>query len=396
MDFSFTPEQQRFRDDVRALLAEERVQSILRDLNKLEPRVEHHPHQIYRWLGERGWLAPDWPLEFGGLGKTAIEGAIVTVELALAGVPDTIHVNTVKNVGTFLLMAGTLEQKRHFLPSIARGDLVVTILYTEADSGSDLSSLTTRAERTSQGYRLIGRKIYNVKSQFADYALVAARTGRSSNPQAGISLFLVPLRGAGVRVEIHPSITDEQFTEVIFDGLEVGVDTIVGQVHDGWRLINAALALERTGIDYNAKIRHWLDLVIDHACVTGQINNPLIAQQVAQLQAQIDAGELMGWRSTEQQARGELDPVAAAMSKWYNSEIGRCVTRLVFDMTGLEGGLSRWDAEAPMSGLLESAYREAPGLTISAGTSEMMLYVIVAGRLHTVQQGEVDDGSATE
>jgi alkylation response protein AidB-like acyl-CoA dehydrogenase len=195
----------------------------------------------------------------------------------------------------------------------------------------------------------------------------------------------VPLQDAGVQINPIWNMSDERFSEVIFNGAFVSAANVVGPLNRGWQLINAALSLERTGLDFYVKVRRWLDMVLDRARATGQINDPGIGQQLAKLQAQVEVGKLLAWRIISQQTRDELDVVASAMSKWYNTEIARAVTRLSLEMEGLEGILSRWDAEAPMSGVLEAAHRESPGLTIAAGTSEIMLYLISASLLQPSQ-----------
>jgi len=378
MDLSFSAEEDEFRQDLRAFFAEERVQGILRELERCKPRVEAHSQQIYQWLGERGWLAPNWPVEYGGAGKTAVEAAILSEEMARAGVPDTVHVNTVEIVGLFLLLAGTDEQKKRFLPAMARGDMVVSVLYTEPNSGSDLSSLSTRAVFDGDGYLLYGTKIYSLTTQFAQYGLAATRTRGGMSKYDGITLFLVPLRERGVGIRPLWNISDERFNEVVLDGAWVSPDNIVGPLHGAWELINTALSIERTGLDYYVKMRRWLDAIIARAAKTGRLEDPRIGHEIVRLDAQVEAGRLMVWDIISQLQRGELDNVQAAMSKWYNTEVGRHIARLGVDMEGLAGTLSRWDGEAPMGGLLEAAYRECPGLTISAGTSEIMLYVIAA------------------
>jgi alkylation response protein AidB-like acyl-CoA dehydrogenase len=271
---------------------------------------------------------------------------------------------------------------------MARGEMIVSVLYTEPGAGSDLSGLSTRAERSGDGYKLYGRKIYSLKSFMADYGLVAARTTAGVNPQAGITLFLVPLKAGdgpaeGVQIEPIWNITDERFNAITFDGAQVAADRIVGPLDNGWPLINAALALERTGLDYYAKVRRWLNLVIDHARTSGQLRDAHLGQRITALEAHVEAGRLMAWRIISQQARGGLDNVAASMSKWYNTEFARSLTRLALEMDGLESTLSRWDDEAPMGGLLEAAHREVPGLTLSAGTSEIMLHLISSAALQT-------------
>jgi alkylation response protein AidB-like acyl-CoA dehydrogenase len=372
---------ERFRAEVRAFFAEERVRQALDELRRLPPRREPGLHEVYRWLGERRWLAANWPEEYGGLGLGAVEAAVVSEEMALAGVPDLTHVLSIDIVGLFLLLVGTPAQKRRYLPPLASGEEAATVLYTEPEVGSDLSSLRSRAEPDGDGWRLHGRKVYSQKSQFAAHALSAVRTGPEGSGVHGITLFMVPLHAEGVRVEPIWNLSNERFDDVRLEGVRVTREEMVGPLDQGWQVINAVLSLERTGIDYQARIRRWLDVLIARARARGLLEDPRYSQQLVSLDAQLKAGRLLAWRVVAGIDRGELDEVASAMSKWFNTELGRQVARLALDVEGLDAVLSRWDPEAPAAGLLEAAYRESPGLTISAGTSEIMLYLVASSGL---------------
>jgi len=380
MDFSLTPEQEQFRRDVREFFGEERVQAAIDELRRLGPRREMFPGKIYRWLGERGWLAANWPEEYGGLGRSFVESAIVAEEMGRHGIIDVVRVTSIEIVGLFLLLAGTEEQRRRFLPPMARGEIFCAVLYTEPNAGSDLSGLESRALFEGDAYLLYGSKIYSQITQFAQYGLTLARTRGGSSRYDGLTLFLAPLEGPGVEVRPMWNLTDERFSEVVFDGLCVGPENIIGQEHEAWELINTALAIERTGLDYFVRSRYWLDRIIDRARDAGRLRDGAFADRIIALDAAVEAGRAMAWNMICQIDRGDIDPVAAAKSKWFNTETGRRVARLGLELDGLEGCLSRWDPESPLWGLMEAAYREAPGMTLSAGTSEMMLYTIaVAG-----------------
>jgi len=389
MDFSLTPEQERFRAEVRALFAEKRVAKVCHDLQTLPPGEEPGVHDVYRWLGERGWLAPTWPPRYGGLGAGPVHGAIVSEELGLHGIPDVVHALSVDIVGTFLLKFGTDEQKARYLPPLARGERSATVLYSEPGVGSDLASLTTRAVPDGDGWRLHGRKTYSQKTQFADHAVCAARTSEGTSKYAGITLFMVDLRAKGVHVGALPNLSDERFSDVRLLGVRVAPDQVIGPVDGGWQVITSVLALERTGIDFHAKARRWLDLVLRRALETGRIADPCVAGELVALDAEVQAGRLLAWRVVSLLERGRLDEVAAAMSKWHNSETAQRIALLGAELEGLDGALSRWDGEgaAPLGGLLEAAYRESPGLTLSAGSSEIMLYLISASGLKVFEEG---------
>jgi alkylation response protein AidB-like acyl-CoA dehydrogenase len=299
--------------------------------------------------------------------------------MALAGVPDDVHVLSIDIVGLFLLMVGTEEQKRRYLPPLARGESVATVLYTEPHCGSDLSALSTRAEPDSDGaWRIYGRKIYNQKSQFGDYALCAARTTDSDVRFHGITLFLVPLRSPGVMIVPVPSMENNRFNEVVIDGIRLTREHVIGDVDGGWQLINQMLLLERTGLDFHGKIRRWFNLVLAEARRSGRLADPVYAVQLSDLDGKLRAGRAMAWRMVSNLARGEPDPVSSAAAKWFVTEQARAVARLALEIGGLEGLLTSWDGQAPADGLLEAAYRTAPTLTLASGTSEIMLYLIAS------------------
>jgi alkylation response protein AidB-like acyl-CoA dehydrogenase len=379
MDPTLTQQQREFRGEVRAFLAEPRVRKAVEEIARYRPREEPAILEIYRWLGERGWLAASWPVEFGGLGKTVVEAAIVTEEMAFAGVPDDAHVLSIDIVGLFLLTEGTEAQKRRFLPPLARGESIATVLYTEPHCGSELAALTTRAEPDGDGvWRLYGRKIYNQKSQFGDYALCAARTTEAEVKFHGITLFMVPLRSAGVTIAPVWSMENNRFNEVILDGIRLTADDVVGRVDEAWHLIDKMLLLERTGIDFHGKVRRWFDLVLEQARETGRLADPVFGQRMADLDARLHAARALAWRQVANLAGGAPDPVSSAASKWFATEQARDVVRLAMELGELPATLSTWDPESPLAGQIEAAYRTAPTLTLASGTSEIMLYLIAS------------------
>jgi alkylation response protein AidB-like acyl-CoA dehydrogenase len=385
MDFAFTPEQAQFRRDLQAFFAEERVQAARERLAHSGPREDVDMRPIHRWLGERGWLAVNWPEQYGGCGKTSLEAAIVQQELVRHGFPDLLYVVNICYIGSFLLLAGSDYLKQTYLPRMARAELCASTLYSEPGVGSDLSALNTRAHFDGQVYRLYGKKIYSQTTQFADYALVAARTADGRNKYEGITLFFVPLKAPGVQVQPVLNLSDDPFSDVVFDGVELSPEHVIPPLHGGWPLLNAALSIERTGLEAHLKMRSWLDLLIARARETGRLSDPCIAEQIIALDTQVEAGGLMAWRMIAKQARAEFDDIGSAMSKWYNTELGRAIVRLGAQIEGLSGLLSRGDPQASLGGRIEAAYRECPGLTLSAGTSEIMLYTIAAAHLKVYQ-----------
>ncbi|MEW2500997.1 acyl-CoA dehydrogenase family protein [Amycolatopsis sp. NPDC047767] len=365
-----------FRRRVREVLETAEVRAEVAEIAAYGPERESGNPRAYGALGEHGLLAPAWPVEYGGLGLGAAEAAVVTEELVYAGVPDDAHVLSVDIVGAFLLAAGTERQKAEHLPPLARGERIATVLFTEPGCGSDLTALSTRAEREGEGWRLRGTKIYTQKSQFGDVALCAARTSTGPVAMHGITLFLLPLRSAGMHVEPLPGLANDRFSTVAIDGVLLGLESVVGAVDDGWRLMTDMLQLERTGIDFHAKARRLLDTVVARAAATGELDDAELAGRLAELDGAVRAGGTLAWEMVANLDRGTPDPVASAMTKWFVTEQFRPVLAAGADVFGLDGALSVHDEEAPALGQLDAAYRVGPAHRLASGTSEVMLSVV--------------------
>lgn len=360
------------REEVRRFLAGPAVRDELAALNQLGPGEEPGHLEIYRALGRRGWLAANWPVEFGGLGLRAVDAAAVAEELSLAGVPDVAHVLSVDIVGAFLLLAGTDEQRSRYLPGLASGELIATVLYSEPEVGSDLGALRTRAERQGAGWRITGRKVYSQKSQFSRHALCAART--PGEPDSGITLFLVDMHSPGVHIQPLWNSTEERYDDVTLD-VWVSDGDVVGDVNAGFAVLNTVLALERTGIDYQAKVRRWFDELERLARLRPDLRWELNDRFVA-LDAEIRAGRLLAYEAVAAIDAGTVDPAVSARAKWFNTELAAPVVALALDVAGADGLRTRWDGEPGWRETVESMYRESPHLTLSAGTSEIMLRIM--------------------
>ncbi|MFK4066960.1 acyl-CoA dehydrogenase family protein [Streptomyces sp. NPDC029674] len=366
MHFGFTPDQEAFRGRVREELGADDIRA---ELDRLAADTGREPdvRPLYRALGRRRLLAANWPREYGGRGTTPAEASIVAEELARAGVPDTLHVNTVQIVGMFLLHAGSDRLKARYLPAIGEGRSCASVLYTEPEAGSDLAGLRTTAVRDGDDFVISGVKAYNLKSDITDVALCAARTGAPDGRYQGITLFMVAMDAPGVRRETIAGIADEQFHRVVLDEVRVPAADVVGAVGQGWQLLTQALAVERTGLDYSLKAEAW------YAAVVAGGVQPEELERCGRFGAEVEAARLHTWRVLGQLKRGldEADTTCAAVAKYVTSEAARSVAAWANSLPPTPASVS--------ATLLEAAYREAPGLTFSAGTSEMMLQIAAAG-----------------
>ncbi len=378
MQLGYSKEQELFRQQVRQLLADPPVRDGIAAL-RADPDPEPDARPLYRELGRRGLLAVNWPECYGGGGRGLLDAAVAVEEMVRAGVPDTLHVNTIQIVGLFLLMAGTPQQQARYLPGLASGERFASVLYTEPEAGSDLGSLTTTAVPDPDGgWLLSGLKMFSLKGHLTDFGLCAARTGPPESRYQGITLFLVDLHAPGVRRSIVSSIADEQFARVELDDVRVPADDRLGEVNNGWPLVTQALTVERTGLDYCLKSERWLAAACDVLVATNgpQGVDGAVLEEVGRYGAAVDAGRLLAWQVLAGLADGEVDELAAATAKFYTSELAQRIAGWATARLAGSAGDPRLPAEAVC--LLEAAFREAPGLTISAGTSEMMLQIIAS------------------
>ena len=383
MDLRLTAEQEQYRRDVCALLGRDDVQAEAAAARRLPPGQEPGLLDVYRLLGERGWLAPNWPADHGGLGRTIVEKAILTEEMIAHGVPDVVHTLAIDIVGLAVHLFGSTEMQDRLLPRLARGEGLGCVLFSEPEVGSDLASLTTRAEREPGGWRLYGRKIYSLKSHLADFGLCAARTTASEVPYHGITVFAVPLDTPGVTVRPMWTMADERFGEVTLSGLLMTEADVLGEVDGGWPVVGRVLGLERTGIEFAAKGRRLLDAVLSHqdAVLEPEEGPSPYAEQLVALDAQVRAGQLLSWQALGKLAAGDYDDPVYPMAKWHSTETAKAIAAITAEVCGLDAVLAARDPDSPAGWVVESALRDAPGFTLASGTSEVMLSLIASGAL---------------
>lgn len=373
MDIEFTQDQRRFRLAVRELLTSEEVRAEVARARAVPDTGEPGLLAAYRLLGARGWLAPNWPPEYGGIGASIVEKAIVTEEMIAAGVPDVTHTLSVDIVGLAIEQFGSPELKARWLPGLAAGEAIGCVLFSEPGTGSDLASLSTRAQRDGAGWRLRGHKLYSLKAHLGDFALCVARTGDSDVRYQDLTVFVLPLDAGGVVIDPLWAMTDEHFGDVTLDGPLVTEADVLGEVGDGWRIAGEILRLERTGIELESKACRAVDAAIAAAPADTGYADRLVA-----LDAQARAGRLLSWRAVGTIADDERDEPLYAMAKWYTSEIAAEAVRLAADLAGPAGALTARDPAATPGVLVEHSYRDGPGFTIASGTSEMMLSIVAA------------------
>lgn len=239
---SETQEQRDFRRDVRTWL-EENLPDNLRFLTFRPLPIDGM--RWYRKLAERGWIAPHWPREFGGMAATPVEQVILFEEFARAGAPD-IPTQGLNHIGPLLIKLGNSEQRVRHLPAIINGDAIWCQGYSEPNAGSDLASLRTRAEVDGDHLVINGQKIWTTWGHHAHWMFALVRTGGGSSKREGITFVLIDMATPGItRRPIRTIAFDDEFSEVFFENVRVPLANVVGDIGNGWNIATAVLDQER-------------------------------------------------------------------------------------------------------------------------------------------------------
>ncbi|HKS47025.1 MAG TPA: acyl-CoA dehydrogenase family protein [Amycolatopsis sp.] len=361
----------RLRADVRAFLREEL------DAGRFQPTPDAWltgwDPGFSRALAERGWLGLSVPVEYGGGGATALQRYVVIEELLAAGAPIAAHWFSDRQIAPALLAHGTEEQKHRYLPAIARGDCFFALGMSEPDAGSDLAAVRTRAERTPDGWRVTGRKIWTSGAHHAHALLLLARTAPvGDGPRhAGMSQFLCDLPAGGVKINPIRLISGaHHFNEVVFDSLELSADALLGVEGHGWAQVTAELAYERSGperilstfplLAALARNRDGLPVGETERAVLGELTARVWSLRQLSLGV---AGAL---------SRGERPDSAAALVKdlgtTFEQDVVEAVLRLVEP-----GSLV---AHSELRRMLVHAALQSPGFTLRGGTNEILRGVV--------------------
>ncbi len=223
-----------------------------------------HDPEFSRKLGAMGWIGMTWPQRYGGGERSFFDRYVVTEELLAAGAPVSAHWIADRQSGNLILAVGTDAQKETYLPPIARGESYFSIGMSEPNSGSDLASVRTRAERVEGGWRINGTKLWSTDAHRNHFMITLVRTEPpSDNRHAGLSQIIVDLQADGAQVRpIRNMAGGEDFNEVVFEDVVVPEDRVVGEPGNGWKQVTSELAYERSGPErFLSAFRVFVELV---------------------------------------------------------------------------------------------------------------------------------------
>ncbi|MFD1695567.1 acyl-CoA dehydrogenase family protein [Roseibium aestuarii] len=333
MDLTFTPAEEDFRKEVRAFL-EAKLPERLAEKGRLGRHLSKQDHEEWHAiLNERGWLAGNWPREYGGQGWSAVERHIFEEEMTRACAPRIVPFG-VAMLGPVLQTFGSEEQKAYYLPRILNGTDWWCQGYSEPGAGSDLASVKTSAVRDGDHYVVNGQKTWTTLGQYANMIFCLVRTNTEGKPQEGISFLLIDMTTPGITVRPIVLIDGQpEVNEVFFDNVRVPAANLVGEENKGWTYAKYLLTHERTniaGVGFaQAGLEHLKSIArLEQDNGRPLIENPHFAARIAQVQIDLMAMATTNLRVLSQAASGQAPGAESSMLKIKGTQIRQEINAL--------------------------------------------------------------------
>ncbi len=329
----------------------------------------------YMALSRKGWIAPGWPREHGGLGLSGARQLMMIEEFERFGAAR-MNDHGVVMLGPLLIRYGTAAQKARFLPRILAGEDVWCQGYSEPNAGSDLASLSTTAVLENGEWVLNGQKTWTTLANDANWIFVLARTDRAAKKQEGISFLLVPMDAPGITVRpiVNLDMHDE-FCEVFFDDVRVPADYLVGEVNQGWTMAKALLGFERVMIGSPKQSAYALDRLRQLAGHMGAWEDGAFQDAYVRLRLDLLDHTSLYETYVDRLRRGELLGADVSMLKLNQSELYQRITEAMLDIAGENAGLLH-----PMGGNRElnpaGQFIQARPVTIYGGSNEIQRNIL--------------------
>ncbi|KPF62178.1 acyl-CoA dehydrogenase [alpha proteobacterium AAP81b] len=394
MELQFAPEHLAFRDEVRAFLAAELPQH-LRDAGRASPSPFMEVEQALEWqriLGKRGWAAYNWPQHAGGTGWSPVQRYLFEKECALADAPA-VPIHGLKLIGPIIAHFGTPEQRARFLPPIVDGTELWCQGYSEPGSGSDLASLSTRAVRDGNQYRITGSKIWTSMAQFADWMFCLVRTDPSVKPQAGITFLLVPMKQPGITIRpIIGMAGDYELNQVFLDDAVCDVDCRLGEEGEGWAIAKFLLENERGGSctapRLIADLAHLAAEAAALPCGRGSLaEEPEFARKLARACLEAEALEMTELRILAELEAGRNPGPQTSLVKLVSANLRQRIDELALEAHGhdalqlatqrpLFGNTAPEPVGAKAAQMAMPCYLNNRAYTIFGGTNEVQKTII--------------------
>jgi hypothetical protein len=359
-----TEEQKKFRKEVGEWLDKNVTPELINGTNEVRVTAYIPGAQAFaKKLGEKGWLVPEWPKEYGGAGLPAGSRSIIAEEIStrvLFG-PGFLGGLTGGVQGPTIMSAGTPEQKKEWLPKIAAG-AQFALGYTEPNAGTDLASLGIRGVKDGSDYIINGSKMFSTGAHFARYHWLAVRTNPELPKHKGVSMIIADLQAPGVTITQLTTIGGERTNEVFYDNVRIPQTNRIGPEGEGWSIIRMALTAERGDLGTFPWPKILVNDLIQYAKETKRngkplSEDPLVRQTLAQLATDVNVLRLYNYRVGWMVDKGLDVSWASSMVKIFESELSQKIANQGMNVMGLYGQLEPGSKYAQLKGNFELAYR---------------------------------------
>jgi alkylation response protein AidB-like acyl-CoA dehydrogenase len=386
MDFKLTDEEEAFRQEVRQWLKNE----IPHRWIELDPGIWEETEeswalsrQFQRKLGQKGWIAPAYPKEYGGLEMSHVKRLILSEELAYSRAPISVEVEiTVNWVAPTIMLYGTEKQKEDYVTRVAKGDLIFCLGYSEPDAGSDLAALQTRAVEDGDEYVINGQKIWCSYGHLADYCWLAARTDPDAPKHRGITMFVVDMKTPGITVRPLINILNRHsFNEVFFDDVRIPKDNLVGEKNRGWYELAIALDFERSSIGTAATNQRIIEELVQYAKETKRngetlADDPLMRNELAGVAVENEVLRMMCYRIAWMYSKGLHPSYESSMTMVFASELMRRLADVGMHILGPYGQLDVGSKWAVLNARIMRMYLSAISIGVGGGSNEIQRNII--------------------
>jgi alkylation response protein AidB-like acyl-CoA dehydrogenase len=330
-------------------------------------------------MGKTGWIGLGWPQQFDGQGRSPLE-QIAFIEIMERGEAPRIGAAIQANA---LMMFGTPEQQRKYLPEILRGEAMHGMGYSEPQAGSDLAAMRTSAVRDGDCWVINGQKIWTT-TWWGKYMFLAARTDpHATPPHAGISMFILPMEAPGVTIRPATTMYDGSFANIFYDNVRIPLENLVGEVNGGWKVLTGALAFERglVGGGIVLKVTHAFEQLRKHVMASGDdgprlCDDALVRDRMASLASEIEVGRQLMMHCAKLAVDGITPPEYGAISKVFSGELMERFGETALDILGMRAALSEQMPGALDNGRFEQNLRHSLMWVISIGTNEIQRNLI--------------------
>src|SRR3954469_25841782 len=380
MRLQLSPELEAFREEMRTFFTTQVPQEI-RDTVAAHRHVSKEQFvEAQRVLNAAGLAVPHWPVEWGGQDWSPLQRHIWREEMQLANVPEPLAFNA-SMIGPVIAAFGSQEQKERFLAKTANLDIWWSQGFSEPDAGSDLASLRTTAVRdpATQEFVVNGQKTWTTLGQYGDWIFCLVRTDPDVKKQLGISFLLIDMTSPGVTVRPIELIDGgHEVNEVWFEDVRVPAENLVGELNRGWDYAKFLLGNERVGVAPVGSTKRVLAQAKEYAAEVGQLDDPLTAARIAELENELLALELTALRVAANSADGKPHP-ASSVLKLKGTELQQAVSELVVDLAGPASLASGADEGSTLPGWARRAtpvYLNLRKASIYGGSNEIQRQII--------------------